>query len=146
MTVELSIKRCIERIEKHVTSISPQIQIINCELLFLDKLTSLSMNGIELPDAEPSDKTPSNPINEEDENITEGTVLIFLKSGKGSSESETKILYVLSQDPDWQGKNYKVIFTENPEETYNSHWRKVNASRTSKYTLHTGEVAYLIKI
>lgn len=145
MTVELAIKKCVERIEKHITSVSPQIQIINCELSFLDKLSALAANGVELPSGEPVNENPSTPI-DENVNFSEGTVLVFMKSGRGAVEAESKMLYMLNQDSDWKSENYRVSLTDDPEETYNSHWRKVNASRTSKYTLHTGEIAYLIKI
>lgn len=145
MSTQNSINDCVSRIETHLKSLNPNLELAYTEMRFLEILTSMKLNNIEVGDGPKSHhhEILRNAI------ITPGTVLIYLESKNSlqrEEEESEKVISYLKKDLDWNSENYEVIFADNPEESFRKMKNSVSVARSSKYTLHTGEIAYLIKI
>lgn len=145
MSTQQSINNCVSRIEKQLNSLTPNIELVHTELGFLDKLISLEMNGIVVDTSglkvQPvrDEVTPGLP------KYPKGTVIVIMHDSATKVEEET-IISQLRKDQDWESESYYVIKFNDIEKGYEASPYKPSAESTSKYTLHTGEEAYLIKI
>lgn len=142
MSTQQSINNCVSRIEKQLNSKNPNLEVVHTELGFLDKLISLDMNGITIdasgPKSPKEDKNNSSLV----QNVEMGDVIIFTDINTNIENFKK----VLRDDKDWWSVNYKEHISEDPNEAYLASPFQQYASRTSKYTLATGEIAYLIRV
>lgn len=145
MSTQNSINDCVSRIEAHLKSPNPKLDLVHAEMNFLQVLNSMLSNDIEVGDGP---KCQEQKISKSVDGPS-GTVIICLENQKNvplEVEEDIKFRKVLRNDLDWASENYKTTFSHNPEETFNKLKESVKIEHSSKYTLPTGETAYLIKI
>ncbi len=145
MSTQQSINNCVSRIEKQLNSPNPNLELVNTELGFLDKLISLDMNGIVVDTSGPKVQPVRDEVIPGLPKYPKGTVIVIMHDSTTKVEEE-KIISRLRKDPDWESEGYYVIKFNDIEKGYDLSPYKPGAESTSKYTLHTGEEAYLIKI
>lgn len=146
MSTQQSINKCVSRIESHLNSKNPDLNIVHAELRFLDSLSGLARNGIEVDTSGPKDAKEEDTTNRTAIKFPKGTVLVLMGYSGNREEQESKMLSHLKNDIDWKADIYKVGFVDNPSKEYYEFISRNPVDRSSKYTLHSGEIAYLIKI
>ena len=147
MNTQKKLRNCVSRIEALLTTAThPDFGLIEKELSFLDRLILMSMNDVEIE----GEKVGRAVQVEEDINIYPSGTVIIIIPGSGFADIKDaltkKFEKVLREDQDWISENYVSIFSDNIEESFAAWKQEVNYSKTSRYTLNSGETAYLIKV